>query len=378
MIHSSNNVGEEYQKWVLQTARTLDQKLYKKAVPTVLISFSFRSLFFNCLGWISGNLFLNVPPPFIANTITRILIRSRFKGDPPTLSETSLQHIEQASSRVKVQRRQGKKVLCLVLTSHPKTTSEEFPMIMKLIWTASEIAKKIAPHSKFKILQAIDPFALDTLSFPLASFYSGFMAQGHVAIDRQPYERNKIGRSLFQKYHYARALFRILNSLNQKDFLCMALGGGVVHNARTLYVIKEFAHKLYCQGFKTKSQLELRKDLIRILTKDYPCCAVTGRFSSEELGDVKAYLSKLGLSSERIQNEINELQEEFSMQTPYRLRFFRILCGRLLRGKNELLLIPLQHKMDGNILVGEPLLISHSNSGNDSLFKNFVREHLNV
>lgn len=370
------SVGEEYQKNIIQTARLLDQKLYQKIIFYPSFFTNLFCLFLNGIGWFLAFVFIKSLPSSLSNGITKGIIRSRFNGEPPNFSSSSLKNIERAKTIRETSLKSGKKVLYLALTSHPKTTPEESPLLGKLMWSATRVATSISPNSKIKILQAIDPFALDTLSFPIVSLYSGFMAEGHIAFDRQPFERNILGRFIFRKFHYSLVFFRILNSIKQGNLFCMALSGGVVHNARILYTIKEFAQRIYFLGLKKKiSKRDLEMDLIKILTQEEICSVVKGALSSSEIKELQSYLMQLGLSFKTIEDSIKDLKDELILATPYRLRFFRALLNRLCRKGNLLLILPLKHNLHGGVEVGNPTLV---NEYVPALIKTFVRQNLNT
>jgi len=372
------SVGEEFQKKIIQTARLLDQKLYHKIIPSSSFFKPLFSLFLNGIGWALAFIFLKRCSVPLANGVTKRIIRSRFKGEVPPLSPASLENIAWAKTIRETYIKDGKKVLILILISHPKTTPEEAPMIGKIMWSASEAATSIAPNSKFKILQAIDPFALDSLSFPIASLYAAFMAQGHIALDRQPFERTVLARFIFKKFHYSSIFFRILNSIKQGDLFCMALAGGVAHNARILYTVKEFAHRIYFLGLKNKiSKHHLEMNLIKILTQETGCAPITGVLSSKEVQELKTYLIQMGIVLDKTESLVKDLEEELFLETPYRFRFFRALLARLCRNGNALLILPLKHKGEGAVEVGKPVLMSEYEKESEQIIKSFVRQTLN-
>ena len=369
------SVGEEFQKNSIQTATLLDQKIYEKKIPASSLLKAWAGFLFNFFGGIFG-FYLKNASARISNEVTKRLAHSRCKGEVPDFSRLSKENIEWAKEVLK------KNVSVLILTSHPKTTPQESEILAKILYRAIGICQNLSPRSKFKFLQAVDPYALDTLSLPLASTYAGFVREAHIALDRQPFERNFLGRWIFRKAHYSSCFFRIIKSLKSGEVFTMALAGGVAHNSRVFYTVKEFAQKIYFnQPVKIFSKRKMENEFIRILSQGAQCACATGAMSVVELAKAKEFLMECGIAGQSVEEYLKELKEELILQTPFRARFFKallyFLCGR----KTQLLVLPLTHSQDGSIELKEPLLISgYEPKSGELTFKtkmnNSSKEHL--
>jgi hypothetical protein len=207
-------------------------------------------------------------------------------------------------------------------------------------------------------VQAIDPFALDTLPWPIGFIYAGFIAAGHIAVDRLPMERLFFQRALFRAFHYRHAIFRILRSLKERKSVFIALPGGVVHNSRIFYTGKEFAQRLFFASSLRPSKREVENEILTQLTQGLNSACVTGRLSMKEREGLNHFLTQLKIDPEQERSLLSAFEKELSLNTPYRVRLFRVLFHRLCGKGMPLLLIPLKHTPQKEILFGNAALVT--------------------
>jgi hypothetical protein len=137
----------------------------------------------------------------------------------------------------------------------------------------------------------------------------------------------------------------------------------VVHNTRIVYTMREYAYQVYPLAQKgTYAKQEFALKLIEILTREKECAAVTGTLSETERAGILGLFRQESIPESSIAGLVENLQEELKLETPYRLRLFRIIlrytCGRGI----PVLLIPLKHRPDGSLRLGESRMLTKMDS----------------
>ena len=356
------NRGESFQRELLRIAVELDARLYGKTPPKE----SAFSLPVEILCTVLGSgLGLNVRavPSALANLVSRAIATSLASSAP--------------SGPVPAGPKAAGAGL-LIVTSHPETTPKESHLMGELILQALRVSESLSPGSKLTLVQAVDDFALDTLSPAVKGLYQGLMNQANISMDRSPGEKYPLVRALLPGSHYSLAVYKILKSLKRGETVCLALPGGVIHNSRVLYGIRESARRLYKEIPPVRRARERRREfelsVIRLLTQGRDCAASRGTLSREEETGLKTGLQARGIAGEKIQVWMESLKEELALLSPYRERFFRVLLSRL--GSKGLTVVPITHK-DGNgrtgIFTGEPWRTDGTGAGWEKDLKQFVR-----
>lgn len=356
----SINIGEKYQQNLIETAVQLDQRLYGKVLHKPNFVQNILELLFNFLGFFLGISLIYLSNSKFANKVTKKIALYKTRGKLSHLHEQNQYCLKWIIKLVdQFRKNSSDKFPILILTSHPETVGTQSYLLGNLVEYAVEITDTISSNRKLKLLQAIDPFALDTLPLSAGAIYSGLIAAGHLAVDRQPYRRNSFQKYLFRKYHYSRAIFEILENLNSNTTVCAALGGGVIHNSRLFYTVKEFSHKIYFNSSpKSHPKRWVETQIISLLTKEKKCACITGKLSQSEKENLICFLKELGWLETDILSKIKELEDELKLKTPYRRRFFNVILKRICAKKIPLLLLSINHLNDGKLVLNLPILIT--------------------
>lgn len=343
--------------WI-QAAIRLDHRLYPKPplVPGILQkTFEFA---FNLVGMSLSFAAIRLGPAPIANRFTEQFGRIQAERTPPPPDEAQRSKADEALALFRHAReKMGREPAVLFLKSHPSTTPDEAPLLGDLVIAALRI--NAAFGRKFKLVQAVDPFALDQLGWVRQGVYAGLILSGHLPLDRMPGAKPFHQGLLFRRAAYTRMVFRLARFLNEGFAVCAALAGGVTHNARLFYVFKEFVLNLYrCGRRRSLSRRQLEDQAIALLERRGSQACVEGRISAEEKEALLALGRSLDAPEDRLRQLIAELEEELALQTPYRMRFFRAVLGRVAAKGKPLLIIPMEHYApDRRIAVHEPVLV---------------------
>lgn len=391
--------GEQHQARRMALAVELDRELYGKK-PFALTPLQKQlQVTFNLFGMMVGLIGLRLAPTQIANGLIARFTLIKSKRPPPEMDAASRENVD------KIQRLTHhsenilrRKPAVFFITSHPETSNEEAYRLGDLIFHAVKTSGRCFPKRYLTILQAIDPFALDTLPWWMGGAYAGLVYSGLVAVDRMPGSGSWMQNQLFRRAHFKRAIFNVLRALRRGNPFCAALGGGVIHNGRILYVFREFAQRIFRASPNrpfSKRDCELRVE--SILAADRCSAAIAGTLSPEQTADLLKLMETSGISRQDSENLLRDLTDELGLQTPYRLRFLRVVIRRVCGRGVPLLLAPLLDVKSGAICVRRPVLISNyersndtvrviawqdgeardTSEGLDAFIKKFVREELN-
>lgn len=349
----------------LTIAIDLDRQLYSKSLPpnrffsSLLLPFQ---IVLDLLGMLIGLIGIRLANPKTANALTAFIAQYKTHWNPQSFSSQTGQNINLTKKLIEnFKTKTGKQPVVLLLSSHPKTSADESYLLGDLVYQGIQIITKIFPSSKFQLLQAIDGFALDTLPWYMGSLYAGAIAAGHLAVDRLPDSRNFTEKLIFRRTHYSSSAFRILKSLKNKKSVFVALSGGVVHNSRVLYVCKEWAQRIFFLGRRNKPKHWVEMQICSMLTGALSCACVTGKLSIMEKEKLQNFLDQAGIKDPERSRQIQELEEELTLNTPYRLRLFKILFQRLCSRKIPLLILPLKHTPEKKIIFSPGVLITDFN-----------------
>lgn len=379
-------------------AITLDRKLYGKKPFALSRSQKALQILFNAAGYAIGMVCLRMAPARFANALTAHFTHLKSKRTPPALDAASRVNIEKVSALSRRARDSLKKEPAVFfITSHPETSNEEAYRLGDLIYHTVQTSGQCFPNKYLMVMQAIDPFALDTLPGWLGGLYAGLVHSGFIAVDRMPGSGTWAQNLFFRKAHVREAIFNILRGLKSGNPVCAAVGGGVIHNTRILYVFREFAQRIYFESLKSLSKRECEARVEAILHDDDFSAAVQGRLASVQAGKLKELMAEVGVSRESAERLLSEFAEELALGTPYRVRFMHVLIRRICGMGIPLLMVPLMDRPSGAICVKEPVLISAYDRRKDELrfytlkegiageeatgligfVKKFVREELN-
>lgn len=219
-----------------------------------------------------------------------------------------------------------------------------------------------------RLVVAIDPFALDTISVLEEGLYAGFMGRYHLGIDRLALGRGHPGPLLSSRTRWDRMPFRLLRSLAEGGEVGMVLSGGVPSTGRVLYGVREWARRARAAGPLNASPSEARRRLLidasfvrfqaasagnihlprgpwRLL-EAWLMAAAAGLLPGETAESAaRAALACLSVPEAARESLLAELSSDMTRETPSRRRLFRLLVGRVAR-RRPLVLIPVVHRTD--------------------------------
>lgn len=216
-----------------------------------------------------------------------------------------------------------------------------------------------------RLVVAIDPFALDTLSMLAEGFYAGYMGSFHLGLDRLALGRGHPGPWMSPQTRWDRMPLRLFRSLAEGNEIGMVLSGGIPATGRVLYGVREWARRARAvsplHGDPTQAHALLRADAafarferaaaVHIslprgpwrLLEAWLMTAAAGLLPGETTEAVaRSVLSCLRVPDESRAALLSELAGDMARETPARRRLFRLLVGRVAR-RRPLLLIPVVH-----------------------------------
>ncbi len=359
------SLGEKFQRDLLSIAVDLDARLYGKPLRSQSFLTQTAELFWTALGNFLGLALIHVLPAAPANFLCKKFAALESKNENFVFDGTSRQNIEKAK---RMHRDSPAKPALLFVTTHPETTPEQAHLLGQMVVQGVNISKALAPSARFRIVQALDDFALDTLSLPVKGIYQGIINQGHIGINRMPGTKPSLVEHLLFPSHYSKTIFRIVNALNKRETVWLALPGGVIHNSRVLYGIREFARDIFRLvpiGQRSEHRRDFEIFMVRLLSKGEKSASVTGIMDRNQENELTEHLKNWGIPQEKISEAVNNLKEELKGLMPFRKRLFRILYSRICRKGVPVLVIPFGH-LDKNgqlgVYVRDPYFIQDAKS----------------
>lgn len=281
----------------------------------------------------------------------------------------------------RVERQAGKPAALFALVSHPPVMGDLAHLNFELVRHAGLALRELrGKPCRPRLVAAVDPFALDTVSLPEEGVYAGFMGRYHLGFDRLALARPRGSRPLLRKARWDRMPWRLLNLLARGGEASMVLAGGVPSTTRTLYAAREWVSRLRRQSPLKDKPAEvlarLRQDeAFRRFEEEGPhgkalarsawrlaeawamsalasvfgfsgdSCSDTGVVSQEARRALSGLAAAFGLSGEQTSAALAELEDELSRETPYRARFFAALAARAAR-RRPVVLVPVSHTLD--------------------------------
>ncbi|UPT74365.1 MAG: hypothetical protein M0D55_01050 [Elusimicrobiota bacterium] len=99
-----------------------------------------------------------------------------------------------------------------------------------------------------RLVVAIDPFALDTITVAEEGVYAGYMGNFHLGIDRLALGRGHPGPAMSPHTRWDRMPLRLFRWLGEGREVGMVLSGGVPATGRVLYGVREWARRARSQS----------------------------------------------------------------------------------------------------------------------------------
>lgn len=322
-----------------------------------------------------------------------------FRGDSPALARA------EALVR-RVREESGREPALLALISHPPVSGELAHLNLELTRHAQLALYRLrgAP-CRPRLVAAVDPFALDTLSMPAEGVYAGFVGSYHVGLDRMAIGRGFLSALLLRRSSWSVMIHRLLGLLRAGHEAAMVLAGGVPSTTRVLYAVREWAGR--ARGRSSSSPAEVLARLRAYaafrrfetegphgagltrnawrMAEGWAMAALSGYFQEEdpaaaaESGRLEegarrtllACLEALGVPEGERAAALDELARELSRETPYRARVFRLLASEVLGRGRPLVLLPIAHRLAGGISIefGEAWAWTRGDAGTISAVK---------
>lgn len=254
----------------------------------------------------------------------------------------------------------------LAAISHPPVMGELAHLNFELVRHSTLALREVRGRAcRPRLVVAVDPFALDTISVAEEGIYAGFMGSFHYGIDRLAYGRGMPGPALTPWTRWDRMPQRLFAALRAGGEVGMVLSGGVPATGRVLYGVREWARRLRSASahrLDAKKSLScLRADPAfaafekavegKMHLSDRPWRLVEAWLMAAGAGLVPgttaekagaAALSSLGVPEAERPALLAALGESMTRETPSRRRLFRLLVGRAARVR-PVVLLPIVH-----------------------------------
>ncbi len=297
----------------------------------------------------------------------------------------------------RVERGAGKPAALFALISHPPVMGDLAHLNFELVRHAGLALRELRGRPcRPRLVAAVDPFALDTVSLPEEGVYAGFMGRYHLGFDRLALARPRGSRPLLKKARWDRMPWRLLRLLERGGEASMVLAGGVPSTTRVLYAAREWTARLRrkspLRGKPAEVLARLRRNAdFRRFDEQGPhgralarsawrlaeawamaalcsvfgfageACSDTGVVSGDAERALRELAAAFGLSEAESQDALSELKDELLRETPYRQRLFRVLAARVAR-RRPVVVLPVAHTLeplgvvikDARVLEGDP------------------------
>lgn len=269
----------------------------------------------------------------------------------------------------RLEKETGREPALLAAISHPPVMGDLAHLNFELVRHATLALREIRGRPcRPRLVVAIDPFALDTISVLEEGLYAGFMGSYHIGLDRLALGRGHPGPLMSPQTRWDRMPLRLLRLLAEGREVGMVLSGGVPATGRVLYGAREWARRVRAEGplrGKPAQVLEcLRADpsfarfekaadsLVPLprrpwrLLEAWLMTAAAGLLPGETAeSTARAVLACLKVPEEARASLLAGLSRDMTRETPSRRRLFRLLVGRVAR-RRPLLLIPVVHRTE--------------------------------
>ncbi|MDP3543583.1 MAG: hypothetical protein Q8T11_14025 [Elusimicrobiota bacterium] len=316
----------------------------------------------------------------------------------------------------KLEKETGLEPALLAAISHPPVMGDLAHLNFELVRHATLVLRAVRGRPcRPRLVVAIDPFALDTISVLEEGLYAGFMGNFHLGIDRLALGRGHPGPWMSAGTRWDRMPLRLFRSLAEGREIGMVLSGGVPATGRVLYGVREWARRARAAGplraLPAEALARLRADpsfarFEKAAADHIPLPRGPWRLLEAWLMTVAAGLlpGETSESVARVMLEclsvpeasraalLSELAGDMARETPARRRLFRLLAGRVAR-RRPLILIPVVHRSEplgvsereawgvtwagpGRVRVvraGSPGVVSEMRA--DELAERFTQEH---
>ena len=280
--------------------------------------------------------------------------------------------VEARSLAAELERRTGHAPALLALISHPPVLGDLAHLNFELVRHATLALRAVRGRPcRPRLVVAIDPFALDTMSIAEEGLYAGFMGTFHLGIDRLALGRGHPGPALTPLAAWTAMPMRLLHALSMGGEIGLVPSGGVPSTSRVLYGVRDWARAARARsplrGKPSEVERALRADpsFARFeraaeaasasapasgrpwrLIDAWLMLAAAGLLPDENTeAAAVSVLACLAVPPSERPGLLAELSRDLSRETPRRRRLFRLLAGRVAR-RRPLVLLPVFHNVD--------------------------------
>ncbi|MBI5245883.1 MAG: hypothetical protein HY923_01780 [Elusimicrobia bacterium] len=263
-----------------------------------------------------------------------------------------------AALAARLESESGKAPALLAAISHPPVMGDLAHLNFELVRHSMLALREVRGRPcRPRLVVAIDPFALDTISVAEEGLYAGFMGSFHLGLDRLALGRGHLGPLMSPHTRWDRMPLRLFRTLSEGREVGMVLSGGVPATGRVLYGVREWAGRARALGsleglrddasFKRFEEtappsLHLPKGAGRLL-EAWLMTAAAGLLPGETAESAaRAALAALRVPETARATLLAELARDLARETPSRKRLFRLLAGRVAR-RRPLVLLPIVH-----------------------------------
>ncbi len=267
----------------------------------------------------------------------------------------------------RLEKEAGKPPALLAAISHPPVMGDLAHLNFELVRHATMTLREVRGRPcRPRLVVAVDPFALDTISVLEEGLYAGFMGSFHLGLDRLALGRGLPGPLMSPQTRWDRMPHRLFRSLAEGREVGMVLSGGVPSTGRVLYGVREWARRALAAGpllgEPARALACLRADASfarfekaavesvppprgpRRLLEAWLMSAAAGLLPDESAESVaRAALGCMKVPEAARAALLSELSRDMTRETPARRRLFRLLVGRVAR-RRPLILLPIVHR----------------------------------
>lgn len=269
----------------------------------------------------------------------------------------------------RLERESGLAPALLAAISHPPVMGDLAHLNFELVRHATLVLREVRGRScRPRLVVAVDPFALDTISVLEEGLYAGYMGSFHLGLDRLALGRGHPGPWMSPQTRWDRMPLRLFRSLAEGGEIGMVLSGGIPATGRVLYGVREWSRRARSasplHGDPAGALASLRAgaafarfekaaaDHIPLprgpwrLLEAWLMTVAAGLVPGESAQvAADAALDALQVPERERAALRAELQNDMTRETPSRRRLFRLLVGRVAR-RRPLILIPVVHRTD--------------------------------
>ena len=266
----------------------------------------------------------------------------------------------------RLEKEAGRPPALLAAISHPPVMGDLAHLNFELVRHSTLALREVRGRPcRPRLVVAIDPFALDTISVLEEGLYAGFMGTYHLGLDRLALGRGHPGPFMSPWTRWDRMPLRLFKTLSRGGEVGMVLSGGVPSTGRVLYGVREWAARARAAGPFHKKPAEVLKRL-----RADPAFAKFEKAAAEQVplprgawrlleawlmvaaadllpgepaeAAARAVLDALAVPEAARGALLAELSRDMTRETPSRRRLFRLLVGRTAR-RRPLVLLPIAH-----------------------------------